>query len=113
MRRARILSSKEAEQLAIEILNRSKFKRLAVRREICAKAKDRAFIEEYTKLCIKYKRLIGGLSPENNITHLKTIKATKEALKFLPFRIYNRSLDNYPKVGSGWYLGSWRSNNGK
>ena len=108
MRRPRILTPEEKEQNKILDDNRKKFKKLAKKRETRAKLNDIAFIEEYMKLCIKHKRLIGGMSPEGSFSHLKTSKATKKAFLYTQFRVYNRHEDFFPVVRSGWYLGTWR-----
>jgi hypothetical protein len=108
MRRHKILTPEEKKQWDIEFKKREKFKKLAKKREAIAKLKDEEFIEEYIKLCTKYKRLLGSLSPESCITHLKYSKDIKRALINTNFHPYNRHQDKYPEVGSGWYLGNWR-----
>lgn len=108
MKRHRILTPEEKKQWDIEIEKRKKFKKLAKKREANAKLKDDLFIQEYIKLCIKHKRLLGGLSPESCITHLKYSKDVKRELYTTVFHPYNRHEDIYPEVGSGWYLRTWR-----
>ncbi len=81
-----------------------KFRKLAQKRELYAKLKDIEFIQAYIKLCSKHKRFMGSLTPENNITHLRSSKIIKNKLNNTKFRAYNRHEDNYPTVGSGWHI---------
>jgi hypothetical protein len=108
MRRHKQLTPEEKKQWDVEYTKRKKFKKLAKEREARAKLKDSLFIKDYVKLCCKHKRLLGSLSPEACITHLKYSKDIKRALSNVNFHPYNRHEDHYPDVGSGWYLGNWR-----
>ena len=110
MRRPRYLSPEKIKERKLLNEKHKKFEKLAKKREANAKLKDNKFIEEYIKLCSKHKRLLGGLSPETCITHLKYSKDIKRELSNTNFRTYNRHEDRYPDIGSGWYLGNWRKN---
>ena len=54
------------------------------RREYYAKIRDRAFWKEYRELCHRYKRYMGGLSPERSFVTCKTAEEVNKKFGDIP-----------------------------
>ena len=105
-RRKRNLTPKEEAEKKKHFESCAQFKRLAKEREKKAEDKDAKFLQAYEELCVKHKRYIGSMHPENWFMHLKTSKGTRRDFAGCEFLCYNRSEDRFPDVRSSWYLGS-------